>query len=686
MSVPNLPAIVLGIVLAPILLLAPGYFWSRLLGLGPVSRSERAAWGLVLSLATSPILAYNFFLLVPYNAWTVWAFALLQTALPATLGRLLHAPRPASEPVRFPGRRWWIFPALLALFAVSCVMDVEWRGHLYRGIPAVDYAKHVIVTDAIHRTGVHPVNPAFHPERPLPLFFYFFWFLLCSMLDGLTFWGLGPRAAVEAMTAWGAVSLFALVLLLLSGFARPFTRRLPGICFALILAGGVDLVGFAFFALVDVEPGKAAWRKEVFVHPGVDGWNWMGKVMSWPGTAAWVPHHLAALVVSMTGFLVVFALPPSSGGVPRPAYQWTRAWIFAACAASSLGLSVWVTLVFGGFWLLWAVVAARRRWWEDLRLLVRATLPALLLASPFLYILSQAWVDKRFPLVFDVRNLALWNVYADGLSLKGFRETIDLVLLLPGYFLELGIFFLGGLFWWNHRRRPLEKRHLALVLLAATSAGMVSFLRSNLENNDFGWRGFLPAQLVLLLATGWMLERLWRLGRRPPLVISSLVLGFAATPVDWVVMTVYPAIHDLSDHHGAEGRRNWAMQRFYEQIRAATPGDAIVQQNPFVTIAQDHALYAGRQSVVLDQAIGTVFGAQGYLFVCTRHEVSTIFEADTPAREIEHMAGKYHIAVVVLQKSDPGWHSPVWEEATRFRLLARCDFARAYELIQNPDR
>ena len=44
------------------------------------------------------------------------------------------------------------------------------------------------------------------------------------------------------------------------------------------------------------------------------------------------------------------------------------------------------------------------------------------------------------------------------------------------------------------------------------------------------------------------------------------------------------------------------------------------------------------------------------------------------------MARKYHIGVLVVKDSDPAWHSHVWDDRTRFRLLAQCDYARAYQI------
>src|SRR5713226_3395977 len=266
MTFPDLPAILAAILLAPILLLAPGYSWSRLADVGPVNGAERAAWSLVLSLATVPVLAYNFFLLFPYNAWTISIFAVLAAGVPAFLHRAatVRERTPVSQtdlrplphgrgPVLIALRRWWILPALMALLALTCLMDVERGVLLYRGYPAGDYHKHIFVADAISRTGIHPVNPVFHPGRPLPLFYYFFWHLLCSMVQGLSGWRLNPRATVEGMTAWASAGLFAVVLLLACRFLRPVTRRTIGICWALVFATGLDLAGYILCALANVD-------------------------------------------------------------------------------------------------------------------------------------------------------------------------------------------------------------------------------------------------------------------------------------------------------------------------------------------------------------------------------------------------------------------------------------------------
>src|SRR5262249_13390481 len=358
--------------------------------------------------------------------------------------------------------------------------------------------------------------------------------------------------------AWAAAGLFAVVLLLARRFLRPCSRRTVGICWALLFATGLDLVGYLVSAFVSIEPGQLGWRGGAIFLGAVDSWNWDGQVSSWLEMILWVPQHLSAAVVSMTGLLLAFGLQPGVGGAappgrgrppsrplsgaseeyPEPArgparVLWghpnkTRIFLFSAAAASSLGMSIWVTLVFCVFWSVWAATAAWRRWRDDFTLLLRAAIPAVLLALPFIWILSHARLDTRPPLIWQVRSFSLWHDYSAHLRLAMWRPALDLVWLVPAYFLEFGVFFVGGVIWWKHRPRPLARPELALTLLAAISLLMTSVLRSNIRDNDFGWRGTLPAQFVLLLWTGWSLERLWRSRRRPVLIVGCLVMGFGA--------------------------------------------------------------------------------------------------------------------------------------------------------------
>lgn len=688
MAFPDLPSILAAILLAPVLLLAPGYFWTRLADIDAASSMERAAWSLLLSLATVPALSYNFFLVCPYNARTIWMFAAVQAALPALLWWRLRSQASAVE--RAVGRgsarlafgRLWVFPVLMAGLVLICLMDLERGPLLYRGYPAGDYSKHIFVADAIHRTGLPPVNPVFHPGRPLLLFYYFFWHLVCSIVDGLSGWRLGPRAVAEGMTAWAAAALFAVVLVLAVRFLRPVTRRTILVCWSLLFVTGLDLIGFLLAVYLQIEPGRIAWRSRGVFPGAVDSWNWVGQVTSWMETAMWAPQHLASAVVSMTAFALVFGLRPGTSAAARNA----RILLLAAAFASSLGLSVWVALVFGAFWLVWGGACLWRRSRESIRVVAPATIVALFLAAPFVYALSLAWLHARAPLAVGVRQFGFWEGYSENLRPGGWKTVLDLAWLGPVYFVELGIFLVGGVFWWKYHRRPLEEPEAALAMLAAVSIVLTSVVRSNVRYNDFGWRGTLPAQFVLLLWTGWMLERLWRRRRFPPLVVGCLAMGLFTTGYDWVWMRSYGMAMDLIHHKGFSGRHAWAFKRLYQQIAASTPPDTIIQGNPNVWLEPHQSFAANRQSVVLDRVHGTLFGTEGPLFERTMSEVTAIFNGHLTADQIVAVARQYDIGVLVVRDTDAAWHSHVWDDRSRFRPLAACDFGRAYQPIYRAER
>ena len=76
--------------------------------------------------------------------------------------------------------------------------------------------------------------------------------------------------------------------------------------------------------------------------------------------------------------------------------------------------------------------------------------------------------------------------------------------LLPlNYALEFGFFFfVAGVKWRQYRvgDEPLSRQDAACLTMLVTSTLICTFLRSSvIGNNDLGWRGFLPAQFVLLL-------------------------------------------------------------------------------------------------------------------------------------------------------------------------------------------
>ena len=86
---------------------------------------------------------------------------------------------------------------------------------------------------------------------------------------------------------------------------------------------------------------------------------------------------------------------------------------------------------------------------------------------------------------------------------------------------------------------------------------------------------------------------------------------------------------------------------------------------------------------MLDWINGSLFATQGVLFDEVLSDVRSIFSGELSAGQIEQIAHKYRIRVLVVKDTDPAWSSPVWHDP-RFHLLASCHYGRAYEIRGAP--
>ena len=163
--------------------------------------------------------------------------------------------------------------------------------------------------------------------------------------------------------------------------------------------------------------------------------------------------------------------------------------------------------------------------------------------------------------------------------------------LLPlNYLLELGFFLIAGILYlgrlWHFRR--FEASHVAAITLAFTSVLICTFLKSGvITNNDLGWRGFLPAQFILLL---WAVEVFRSWGEKwmdasplyavlTPALPFLLAMGILSTAYSVITLRVAEILNERGAEH-VTGKRNFAARQVYEQLRALLPVSAVFQQNP----------------------------------------------------------------------------------------------------------
>ena len=188
----------------------------------------------------------------------------------------------------------------------------------------------------------------------------------------------------------------------------------------------------------------------------------------------------------------------------------------------------------------------------------------------------------------SVREMISADLVADLGFLAGLKQThpvaliqaARLLLLLPGYILELGLFGLVLVVAVAARKRLDAPRRTA-VALAIGGLVIVSFVRSSvIGNNDFGYRAaLLPCFFLLLLAADWITSGTEK--RAAGLGWTLLAVGLLGTAFQAVMLRVFVPLHVSAQMPGFVGlpSRVYAVRREYDAVGSAIPKRAVVQAN-----------------------------------------------------------------------------------------------------------
>jgi hypothetical protein len=541
--------------------------------------------------------------------------------------------------LNFANKLWLIAAGIAAawvLFVVVELVDIGVGSRLYFSVTVFDHALRTAFVDAVMRTGVPPANPLFWPGHAAPMRYYYFWYVLTAAAARLA--GATARQAMIASVAWSGFGLAATLELYCRHFlggtavsetlvseSRPGapavlnpalrienrgTRPRLVVALALLAVTGLDILPVLVKALLRMPTdGDMEW------------WS-AAQVSSWMDSLLWVPHHIAGLVCCLLGFLLVW-MSKGIGGRRRALCGLIAGLSFA----SAFGLSTWVALAFAmvmAAWMLWALV------WERGS---RARVPVLLLAAavaavallPYLAELhgeasGAATVlangatspDGKGPIANEGAHLLRFGVrhIIPAESVQGIGwiarlaqthpaaedAAVGLVLLLPGYFVELGFYGLVLLaaLWAMRRRRLDEAARTALVLavaglavstfLRSTVSGLVStdlassnfavtlsafsrFAFSSVENNDYGMRWERGLGVTKRFLRGAMLAMAW--------------IGLAGTVYQVVALRVYLPVEERLGRAEADGlaERAMAARLGFDAMHRSVAKNAVVQYN-----------------------------------------------------------------------------------------------------------
>ena len=572
---------------------------------------ERLFWSLPLSFAVTTIsavligrflslLAVVVFLLASL-ACCIWILAAEAQAKRSAGSRWLIGFQPF-------GNKALIVAGLWTAFTILSLVDIQWGHRLFLNVSMLDQSYRVNWTESVLHTGVPPANPLYLYKHPAPMRNYYFWYVVCAAIAKMT--RLPVRSVFTAGCVWAGFGLIALIGLYLKHFLRVggrLRRQFLG-SLALLTVTGIDIV-------------PVLWNLFLYhVSPPADleAWSRDG-IPSWLHTLFWAPHHLLGMVCCLFAFLLAWISPRSSAR--------NQAWsaILIACALSSaFGLSIYVTFAFFLVALVWAAWhVCVERTWKPVLLLACGGLGALVLLIPYLYQLthsasgsSATSTGTPAPLFsFAVRQM----IPPDSLLRTSFFQSLQLspttaanwaklILLVPGYALEFGFFFVVFFVWaipaWRGRT-PLTSAQRSLLFMACAMVPFMSLIRSGvLQTNDFAWRAALFVQFPLLLLASELFGA-WNVADRKPnaptqtsglpgptpnwvrqIASLALVLGVFSTITQACMFRFLIPLGDLAAHHSSDpDARDLSQKAYisalgYADLNRVIPQNAVVQFNP----------------------------------------------------------------------------------------------------------
>ncbi len=563
----------------------------------------------------------------------------------------------------------WLFVTILIM------MDIQWNGNLYFNVTSLDFATRVTLVDAVTRTGVPPVNPSYFPGHPEYInSLYYFWYILCSVIDQFGGDFVDARMALIAGDAWVGIifmSVISVYLKLRNGLKNGDAWKTSIIGIGLLTISGFDFIP----AVLEIITTRLSYGYSVLTGD-IEHWN--EQITAWVGSFLWVPHHVAAVVACIFCLIIVYF----SEEEKRLSKKIQILILAGLSLASAIGLSTWIALVFVVF----VGVAILFFFFSKIDKKIAVSMMfigilAALFAAPFLIgILYNGTGSDASPVAFEVRKFLPVYLFIE--EIPDFFENLIYLILLPvNYLMELGFFFFIGLIWLQNVRFQINipgKIKIFEITLLSVIVFMTTFFRSSIvSSNEIGWRGWLFGQFILLVWAVDVLQPylfdanliknkignlLFSKNKRLKLLTYFAIAGILTSGIDLTLLRIWPIMVDLGITgfpNGLSpdiqlGKRTYSSRLAYEFIRESLPADVVIQNNPSRGLDRPSGLYASRQFAISYNAPYNV-----PLNVLSENSdgISAIFNSDMTATwmKIDSICNQYYIDVIVVNDIDPLW-------------------------------
>ena len=655
-------------------MLAPGYlvaYGINLCNFRSRGAREQLAWSLAVSFGIGT-------LAIVASAWLagVWLTGLLLVAAAIAAVSLYLRHRPTNDLSGQDLRRYTAVTLLWTLLVTLSLIDIGFSKQLWMSVTSYDHSVRVAFVGSVMRTGVPPVNPLYWPGHAAPMRYYYFWYVLCAVIARLAH--ISARQAFIASCVWplgGVASMLALYGRYLLGWRSAELRRLWWLALGFLCITGLDLLITGLGWLGGGHP------------PGDLEWWSIAQVSSWADTFLWVPHHAAGLVCGLFTALALWLTSTDEFTASKGKLSILAGISFASCFGLSTYLAIAIAIVLTG-WMLWRLFYPDRS-----RVLISgaiAALTALLVLTPFLIQLFKPTPGGASTaghvLAFGIRQMlppkmllgipSLTSLYAN--NPNGATGIAALLLLVPGYFFELGFFFFILIAACRsmvrrsampQSRMPQFNGETTLLFWIAMGFVVSSFLRSVvIATNDFAVRATLLPQFGLLLFAAITVQRA-SLRLRRVLIVCG-VLGGLGTVYQVVMLRTYLPWHEA--HHDPAmtdlAERNYRLRSAFSDLDAKLPEGARVQYgNTGGYFSYSQMLQANRQIVNADFGCNTSFGGEESACPAIQRASRALFPADSsltpPAAEALMLCRNLDAQYLVATSGDEVWKSPtgwVW--------------------------